>query len=303
MKKIFPIFVIALLSFCVFAEEKPADTIYFYPGKHPLPQAMVDLFDRPNAAAFDMQGNLFDADEGGNRLLRLDSLLNITNRTSGWGVERDLMQEPADIAAGSGLNVYAADFLGGRLIRFDSYLNFIADIKLSELGEDYRSPLSLAVSDWGEVFILDEASGSILKIDASGQLGLAAGFRPIEMNLAQSGKMALDNSGTLYIPIPPEKAVILYDRYGTPKGKKFLSIAPVAVSADGDLVMIAGENRIVCLMRDKKFIVQFLGGKCPEGILDLALKNGRLALITRMPPFIHLYRLSRSPAGIEWNGR
>ena len=169
----------------------------------------------PQAVEIDLNGVIYIADSGNNRVQKFDSDGIPLSRTSGWGVSEDRFDQPLDIALDGGLNLFIADYNNNRLVRLDRRLNFVWDAKLNDFGREWEFPLSLAISSWGELFLLEATTSEIVKIDPISQSAEPfGGHRPGGASLAGANRLTIDSEGTIFIANNMQKRIIAYDRYG-----------------------------------------------------------------------------------------
>ena len=280
---------------------KPS-AIWLFPAPVQISTETAAELRRPNAVEIDDDGNIYLADTGNNRLLKLDRNLNITARTSGWGSLRDLLDSPLDITIDSGLNLFAADYLNGRIVRFDRELNFLWEAKIDQLDDDWDYPLSLALSPWGELFILEESSGSVIRLQPAMSTATAfGGFKPGQSNLTGCERLSISGDGALYIANPEEKSVITYDRYGNFLQNVELNFPIQSLDSEGGFLWLAGSRKLACVHSGGFIEIKYIeGGVCPTEIVDIAANTGILMVLTAESPFLIIYRLSRSPSRVVW---
>lgn len=282
------------------AEGESQSVLWLYPAPTEFDTVKVKLR-RPNAILLDLEGGVYIADTGSNRLVKLDKNLKPVKYTAGWGSERDMMYEPRDIASGDGLNIYAADYRNGRIVRFDNKLNFLWDLKLDRLNDAYEFPVSIAVSNWGELFILEESSSEIIRLDQSRtNLGTIGGYKPGASNFARSTRLALSIKGALHIAVPSDSAIITFDRYGNFLGRIPVPTGMSTVECGEGFVWTAGRDGLLCFQDGSGVSLEFIGCQAPSGIIDLSVRGGRLAALVEGSPPVIVYLISKSPARIVW---
>ncbi|NQS98954.1 MAG: hypothetical protein HQ591_10910 [candidate division Zixibacteria bacterium] len=280
---------------------KPA-VIWLFPAPVQIPTETAAELRRPNAVEIDDDGNIYLADTGNNRLLKLDRNLQIIAKTSGWGSERDLLNTPLDITIDSGLNLFAADYLNGRIVRFDGNLNFLWEVKINLLHDAWDYPLSLALSSWGELFILEESAGNVIQLHpAANTASVFGGFKPGQANLTGAKRLTISDDGKLYIANPEDKSVITYDRYGNFLRNVELNLPVQSLDSEGGFLWLAGSDQLACLRGGDFIEIKFIeSGVCPTEIVDIAANMGILTVLTAESPFLLVYRLSRSPSRVVW---
>ena len=276
--------------------------LWLFPAPVQISTETATELRRPNAVEIDDDGNIYLADTGNNRLLKLDRNLKIIAKTSGWGSERDLLNTPLDITIDSGLNLFAADYLNGRIVRFDGNLNFLWEVKINLLHDAWDYPLSLALSPWGELFILEESSGSVIRLQPAMSTATAfGGFKPGQANLTGCRRLSISDDGVLYIANPEEESVITYDRYGNFLRNVELNFPVQSLDSEGGFNWLAGKRNLACLRGGDFVVIKFIEDTAyPAEIVDIAANMGILAVLTAESPFLIVYRLSRSPSRVVW---
>jgi streptogramin lyase len=299
-------YILSFYLFTVFpaisSEIDSSSTIYLFPIPITLSPRLFQELRRPQAVEMDMQGNIYVVDSGNNRILKFSPQLELLRKTSGWGSQQDLLDIPLDITVDAGLNIFIADYQNGRIVRFDLNLNFLWDQRINLLNPDWNYPVSLSISDWGDLYILEETTGSIIQFQPASSNAIQFGsYRPGTANLIGAKKLTLSSDGTIYILTNTKDNIICYDRFGNFLKEIDIPQPAESISCSGTYLWSAVAGGLSCqykketvrliLMDEKKF---------PAGIIDLTVSKNKLILLTQNAPFLYLYQLSRSPARVEW---
>jgi len=283
--------------------ESAVKPVYLFPA--PIDSASLKaLADIRAAKAVEIspEGSIFLLDGGANRIYKLDSKLRVIKATAGWGTKLDCLDNPMDIAIDNGLNVFTADYQNRRIVRLDKDLNFLMEVKLNRLHPEYEFPLSLALTGWGDICILEERTGAILQLQ-SGMNSLLefGGFRPGKAASPGAARLASDEQSRIYASIPRDSVIIVYDRYGNYLDKLKTAIPAEAISCESGFVWYGGKRGLACMKGKTEQPLQYLPPESRvDSIIDVAVSNGRLAVATKANPVIRLYQLSYSPAHIQW---
>jgi hypothetical protein len=234
--------------------------------------------------------------------VKLDGQLNRIAVTSGWGSERDLMNSPSDITCDAGLNIYAADYQNGRIVRFDNDLNYLWSANLSSFDEQWEYPLSIALSPWGELFILEENMGRVIKLEPlSSSSSVIGGNRPAGKSLFGGKRIASDDEGNLFISLPGDSSILKYDVYGNFIKRLEFNIKPMTLDFGDGYLWVAGEDKLICLKDTVRIAVNWIDDKLTiRKIIDIAVNMGKLVILTDEKPYIRQFLVSKSPSGIEW---
>jgi hypothetical protein len=270
--------------------------IYLHKQDLALAPSTLTELKSPQAVEIDIRGFIYVADGEASRIFKFSPNLQLLAKTSGWGNERDLLDHPIDIAVDNGLNLLVAEYFSGRIIRLDCDLNYISEAYPNISGNDFKYPISIALSNWGEVFILGENTGEVLKMtslsDKASQFG---GFRPGKANLSGAKRLAPDDNGRLYFSLPEEKSLSVYDRYGSYLQTIRLNFSIVSIDADGNSLFLASEDSLYRCSDSKIIPMVFSNSTKPVSIEDIAVANGVMALLSATTPYIYIYRVSLSP--------
>ena len=115
------------------------------------------------------QDHLFVVESGKHRLLKLDHNGNLIETLGGLGTGDYQFDTPVGVDATNGLKIYVSDYGNERIQVYDRRFQYLGSIT-GESGFQNRriSPTQLVVNDFGELFVYDESSKSILKFDQYG---------------------------------------------------------------------------------------------------------------------------------------
>ena len=292
-----------LLPHSVFPQtDRAPRIIYAFYSEIKIPPKTLKEIRQPPALDADIEGNLYIADRTANRIIKLDNKLNILSVTAGWGSSGDRFDTPVDVSADNSLNVLVADYVNGRIVRLDKDLNYLYDITLSKLNRQYEFPLSVAVSSWGDIYILEELAGSILMMQSS-MSGVIefGGFKPGKSSSAGAVRISTDDQGILYAAVPDENLIVAYDQYGNFIGQIKTDFPPLAMDSYKGILFCAGKGRLVSYSENKKIEVSLMNKEqFDPDMQDIVVVENRLYYLIGSPPYLQLFHLSSSPARIEW---
>jgi trimeric autotransporter adhesin len=193
------------------------------------PATAATLWD-PESVAVDKQGNIFIADEGNERVRRVDSQGIITTWAGNGGSNysgdsgpalQASLDRPQGVTMDPAGNLLIADVYNNRIRKVDAVTGIISTIAgtgVAAYGGDGQQavyaglsrPRGVAADTKGNIFIADTGNGRIRKIDSSGNIstfaGGASGGSPCGAPVpAMSGVftypvgIAVDQSGNLFI--------------------------------------------------------------------------------------------------------
>lgn len=127
-----------------------------------LPANRVAFF--PTKAILDRSGNLFIADQGNNRIRRVDAQNGLVSTFYGDGAPQTL-QGPTGIAFDNAGRLYIADTRNNRILRQDA-VSVIAFSVIADGTRNIRRPRDLTVDANGKVFVTNSGMHQVLDVDA-----------------------------------------------------------------------------------------------------------------------------------------
>ncbi len=173
-------------------------------------------FERLAASSF---GELYLTESTRHEVYQLDRKGKILNKNGGFGWGKGNLDTPVDLSVSSGLDIFVADFNNHRIVRYDRLLNFLA--VFPEPAQDFALiyPRSLAVSQQGEIFILEEDNNEILRIDQENAEQIRFGGIEYGPNALQDPLLIrINQQGILHV-LETTGTVLRYNRFGAPLGK------------------------------------------------------------------------------------
>jgi len=121
----------------------------------------------PKAIAVNRLKEIYIADYGNDRIVKLDSSYAVAKEIGGFGSSEYDLSGPVSLALDKISNVYVIDSGNRRAVRFDRYLNFISANDGFEKDEkiSFVRPVSVDISDRGDILVGDEGLGACYKLD------------------------------------------------------------------------------------------------------------------------------------------
>jgi DNA-binding beta-propeller fold protein YncE len=160
-------------------------------------------------------GFIFISDYGTDEVYKYDTLGTQTENIGGYGWKEAAFDDPSDVFA-TPLNVYVCDKNNHRIQSFDKDLNFISQLSTRErenIDEQFGYPLSCAISNQGDLYILDSENKRIVKFDLFGQfIQNFGGYDWGNYSLSNPVKLAISPSNNIYVL--DGKEIIVFDQYG-----------------------------------------------------------------------------------------
>jgi len=187
---------------------------------------------RVGGLAVDAAGNVFIADNGNNRVLKIPASGG-AQTTVGSG-----LLYPMGLAADGAGNLFIADSGNNRVVKVSS------TGAQSTVGSGLNLPEGVAVDGAGNVFIADYFNGRVVKVPADGglQTTVLGG-----LNLPRS--VAIDGAGNIFITDTFNNRVVKIPAGGGPEttvGSNFSYPSYVSVDAAGNLFVVdGGTNRVL----------------------------------------------------------
>jgi trimeric autotransporter adhesin len=180
----------------------------------------------PSAVAVDRDGNLFIADAGNHRILRVDGKSGTLNTLAGGGNGGDngpateaILAGPSGVATDNSGNVFIAEEVSGRIRRIDATSSVITTVagNGTETFSGDGGPATaaglgqasaVAVDAQGDLFIADPMDGRIRRVDAqTGVITTVAGggrggdgVLAVDAQIGITQGVAVDAQGNIFIP-------------------------------------------------------------------------------------------------------
>jgi hypothetical protein len=206
----------------------------------------------------------------------------------GYGWSSTTFDQPTGFAT-DGLNVYVADRGNHRLMRFDRSLNFISsfitrDTSLS--AARFGSPLGVALSRFGDLFILDGENLRVVKFRATMQYERSfGGIDDARARIRQPLKILISPDDHVYV-LEPDR-LFEFDYFGQyvreigagmfHEARGFCLVRDgLVVATPGSLLWFNERSELVREIHASDIV----SGSSVESIEDLAIENDRLLLLT-----------------------
>jgi len=169
------------------------------PGRvQPAPAAgtIVELpftdLNKPGGVALDTAGNVYVADTGNARVLKLPARSNTQVTLPFTG-----LFDPDGVAVDTAGNVYVTDFGNNSVLKLPAGSNTPVKLPFADL----TAPTGVAVDTAGNVYVLDNGHDLALRLPAGSNtpVELNAGFKLDSVDLYQPEGVAVDSAGNLYV--------------------------------------------------------------------------------------------------------
>lgn len=181
---------------------------FYYDGE-------IGAFKSASAFFFSPSGYFYITDSETNEIYKMDTLGTTVKSTGGYGWQEASFDQPASVFSTT-LNVYVSDKNNHRIQIFDKDLNFISTINTRNGNEPraaFGYPAGCAVSNMGDIFILDGENKSVVKFDMNGRFSMRfGGYDAGQYALNAPSSLAILNNQS--IMVADKSDIIAYDQFG-----------------------------------------------------------------------------------------
>ncbi|MDD4050465.1 MAG: NHL repeat-containing protein [candidate division Zixibacteria bacterium] len=204
---------------------------------------------RPSGLALNSLGDLYIADAGNNRVVKLDRHFQPVRDLGGFGEGYGRFQDPGDMVMDRDLSLYVLDRGNRRVVQLDANLGFVEVITPEDAANELISNLGrlagVAVLSFGEIVVADNDNSRLIRLDNMrkfsryiGDFGYGSGA------LLNPEGIALDRDGRIYVADGGNGRIAVYDNYGNYTGGigKDVLERPTAVTVAFDGVIWVGDQ-------------------------------------------------------------
>ncbi|MDP8205454.1 MAG: hypothetical protein P9L92_02220 [Candidatus Electryonea clarkiae] len=263
-----------------FAEEKIelvlVDTLHGLPSD-------LGQFGPVTALVFDPDGSLYALEETGRRIIHVSNDGRYLAQAGGFGFGEGAFHKPADITM-VGFEIWVSDVLGGRIVRFDRYFAPLGIFGKTLNEDDYLPfdrPVSVAHSLSGDIIVIESDRNEALLIDDEGRLiDRFAEYGESEFGLISPSRAEISSSGIIAIADEGRGAVLLFDRFGSPRGIRPYPLpdkGPLGITWQDNNLWMCGVEGVAVFTPDNKSKV-WSKETFPAPVLDIAAQGDRLAV-------------------------
>lgn len=196
-----------LLAAMVFPARAPDTTL--------AEQKALGSFQQATRLITNPQGWIYVLDSGRNLVVLLKGEDGSTSSVGGYGWSSTTFDQPTGLAS-DGLNLYVADRGNHRLMRFDRSLNFISSFvtrDTSLLSARFGSPLGVALSRLGDLFVLDGENLRVVKFSSNMQYERSFGdIDDARSRLRQPIKILISSDDHVFV-LEPDR-LLEFDYFG-----------------------------------------------------------------------------------------
>jgi tripartite motif-containing protein 71 len=170
----------------------------------------------PRSITVNQLGEIFIADYGNDRIVKLDSSFAFVEETGGFGAGESGLSGPISIALDKISNVYVIDSGNRRVVRFDRYLNFISADDGFDKDEriSFIRPVSIGLSNQGDILVGDEGLGACYRLDQFFsyiyEFGSQNDIQPVNV----PASIACGEDNKIYVADSDYGKIYIYDDHG-----------------------------------------------------------------------------------------
>jgi DNA-binding beta-propeller fold protein YncE len=155
-------------------------------------------FYRPRGLAIDDQDNLYVADTGNNRVVKITPSGQQLSQFGGQGPGPGQMDQPTDVAVDTSGRMYVADTYNLRVQALDPAGRYLREWPISG-ANTFDSP-HVVLGPGGQVFITDPEAHVVIAYDGAGRaLGQWGGFGQAAGQFHKPISLAFDGAGRVYV--------------------------------------------------------------------------------------------------------
>ncbi|MBP8975276.1 MAG: NHL repeat-containing protein [Bacteroidetes bacterium] len=256
----------------------------------------IDSFNAASRIVVDFRGRIFVADNATHMVYCFSSFKESPSTVGGYGWTNGALDTPTDIAT-DGINIYVTDYGNHRVQQFDQKLRFVGSWSgktAMHENERFGYPKGIALSEIGEIFLLDGENNRVIKYSTTGKFERAFGnITTNEGRLTQPRRLLLRGKE---IFVMEDNRIVVYDVFGTylrTIGENQFHNARGICCIDPNL-FVATQDTLYSFSREGKLCTKtprtvFLASSPIEEITDIASYNRTLYLLT--PKSIRIFEI------------
>ncbi|MFC1553553.1 NHL repeat-containing protein [candidate division KSB1 bacterium] len=257
-------------------------------------------FNSPMSLSIDLQGNIYIADTGNNRIQKLTDRGEFERQIGGYGWNIDQFDEPVSIWAKDGLNLYIADRNNHRIVQYDRNLNFVSKIEGQFSGNtdiNFNFPAGLYISNTKEVFVSDSEKNRIVRFDRGFDfLQIFGDHNSSSYPILDAGEIYINDSEKVYVVDKIRNEIIEFDYFGNyigSFGKDHIK-SPYGITADKN------KNIYVCDLIERSVLIFNASGSLISRLdhismkapVDVDIKDNLVFVLDMESSNIYVFRMS-----------
>jgi hypothetical protein len=260
-------------------------------------ECTVGSFERATHIFATKQGTVYVIDADQNKIFLFADITQTPKSIGGFGWSSGSFDKPTGIAT-DGINVYVSDYGNHRIQRFDRNLNYISSFSTRDTSDQasmrFGYPLDVALSELGDLFILDGENLRVLKFNS--QKFFERSFGDINAGIGKLQNPIRLVVTTSRIFVGEQSRIVVFDYFGNYLG----SIGDGTVSSlsgftlsENDFV-IASNDTLFWFSQDGIFqksipLSHIITGEPIDRIQDIAFFRSRLYILS--PRKLHVFRM------------
>ena len=284
-------FTIAVCLFTLLssASSQPVDSVF-------VEDYSVGTFQRATRIVVGTQGTIYVLDADENKVSLFSNLQDAPKTLGGFGWSSSSFDKPTGVAT-DGVNIYVSDFGNHRIQRFDREFNYISSLSTrdtSDISSRFGYPLDIALSEIGDLFILDGENIRVMKFNSQGSFERAFG----DIN---AGKGKLQNPMKLMatnyrIYVGDKNKILVYDYFGNYLGSVgdgiLSNLTGFTILKNG---LIAASNDSIWwftregIFQKKSSRSHIISGDRIDQIQDIAWKGDQLFILSQHR--MHIFKM------------
>jgi len=283
-----PAIILCLLACTVSVCAQSVDSI-------PIEEFSIGSFERATRLFTRTQGAIYVLDADQNKIFVFTDITQPPMSIGGFGWSAGSFDKPTGIAT-DGINIYVSDYGNHRIQRFDRNLNYLSSFSTrdtSDVVTRFGYPLDVALSELGDLFILDGENLRVLKFNPQNFFERSFG----DIN---AGKGKLQNPMRLIVTtsrifVGEQSRVVIFDYFGNYLGSigdgVVSGLAGFAMSDNGFL--LTSSDTLWQFSQEgvfQKLIPRghLITGEHIERIQDIAYKGQRLFILS--PQRLYIFK-------------
>ena len=256
----------------------------------------IGSFQRATRIALGTQGILFVLDADENKLSMFTHLRDAPKTIGGFGWSSSSFDKPTGVAT-DGVNIYISDFGNHRIQRFDRDLNYISSLSTrdtSDVISRFGYPLDVALSELGDMFILDGENIRVMKFNAQNIFERAFGDMNAGGGKFQNPVKLVATNSRIFVG--DKNKILLYDYFGNYLGSIgegiIKNLSGFTMLTNG--LLAASSDRIWWFSREGALqnvssLDNIISGERIEQIQDMACNGKQLFILS--PQRIHVFKI------------
>ncbi|MBT8378178.1 MAG: NHL repeat-containing protein [Ignavibacteria bacterium] len=248
-------------------------------------------FKRTSSFFINPAGVIYVADSSTDEIYMLDTLGRQIRSIGGYGWRESAFDNPVDVFADA-LKVFVTDKNNHRIQRFDKNLNYNFQISTRESSvedEQFGYPLSAAMSNQGDIFILDSENQRIVKFDIFGNfVQNFAGYDYGDYSLTNPKQIGISMQNNIFVI--DESSILIFDQFGNgigrAEGKHDFTAIKIIFN---ELVVNTDEKIFYANLRNPELIineVKLIGIEEKLEIVSSIVYNNKLYVLTKKQIFV-----------------